>query len=284
MEFFRKTENKKILCTACARNCEIDLGQVGYCGVRKNEEGKLSLLNYSRLLFLKKQQDTMFVGSVGSNMRMNFDLNWDSSLFPYLRAKEIGREKTNEEIQNVGYRYLPSELVNYAKSLGCKKICFGFNEPLTYIEYILEVCELCKKENIETGLITTGYFSEDSLEKTLACIDEITFYFFSTFEKFYIKHCKAQLSTIQRNILDTYKSGVRLNVFCLLIPDENDSEKNIENVAIFLKDIAPDISLSFLKYIPSYRMLDKEVTTVEKLREAVKISKKVGLKNVDFVA
>jgi pyruvate formate lyase activating enzyme len=283
MRFFTKKENKKIQCTACARYCEIDFGQVGYCGVRKNEGGEMVLLSYGRILFLKKEASKMLLGTVGSNMRMNFDSNWDSSLLPYLRAKEVGRQKANQEIGKLGFRYSSLELVEYIKAQSCKEVVFQFNEPLVYIEYILEVCKLCKKEKIKTSLVTTGYFSKESLSKTLSCVDEISFYFFSTFDKFYIKHCDSQLGVIKENIDLVFKQGVSLKIICPLIPNENDSEKNIESLSKFLLGISPLIPLTFLKFIPSFRMLDKALTSKEKLEEAVAISKKVGLKNVDFI-
>ena len=283
MRFFTKKTKKKIKCTACAKYCEIENGAVGYCGVRKNQDGDLDLLNYSRILFLKKEDEKMLVGTVGSNMRLSFDLNWDSSLFPYLRAQEIGREKTNEEIKNIGYKYNPVELVKYVKEKKCKKIIFQFNEPLVYLEYILKVCKISKNEGIGIGLVTTGYFSKESLEKVLSCIDEISVFFFSTFDKFYIKHCNAQLSVIKENIGMISKSGVSLKILCPLIPRENDSVKNIENISKFLFKLSPSIPLTFLKFIPSFRMLDKPSTSQEKLHQAVSISKREGLKNVDFI-
>ncbi len=277
MEFFRKQKNKTIQCCACARYCEIENGAVGYCGVRQNVDGELILLNYGRVLFLKKQGKKMLVGSIGSNMRMSFDSNWDTSLFPYLRSKEIGRKKTNEEIKKLGYKYEPEQLVEYVKSQGCDEIVFQFNEPLIYIEYILEVCK--KKKDVKTSLVTTGYFSKEVLHEILPLVDEISFLFFSTFDKFYIKHCSAQLPVIKENIKVVFKSKVNLKVLVPLIPQEVD----VLSICNFLKEISPSVQITFLKFLPSFRMLDKKATTREELENAKKIAKEVGLKNVDFI-
>ena len=277
MEFFTKQENEKIKCTACARYCEIEKGSVGYCGVRKNMGGNLKLLNFGKIIFLKKQRNKMLVGALGSNMRISFDANWDTSLYPFLRSDEVGRAKTNEEIENLGYKYTPNQLVDYARKKGCDEIVFQFNEPLVYLEYILEVCKL---REVKVSIVTTGYFSKESLKIVLNNVNTIYFVLFSTFDKFYIKHCNAQLPIIKENLKEIFKSKkVDLKIFVPLIPEEND----IVSVCKFLKNISPLLSVSFLSFVPSFRMLDKEATNQEDLKNAVEVAKKVGLQNVDFV-
>ncbi len=277
MKFFKKQKNKTIQCTACARYCGIESGSVGFCGVRKNVKGELVLLNYGKILFLKKRGKKMLVGSLGSNMRMPFEPNWDTALYPFLRSQEVGRKKTNEEIKKLGFNYEPEELIKYVKSQSCNEVVFQFNEPLVYIEYILEVCK--KKKEIKTSLVTTGYFSKESLKEVLDLVDEIHFLFFSPFDKFYIKHCKAQLFIIKKNIKVVFESNVNLKILVPLIPQEVD----VLSVCRFLNNVSPSIPVSFLKFKPCFKMLDKEITKREELENAVKIAKKVGLKNVDFI-
>ncbi len=277
MKLFRKQKNKTIQCTACARYCEIENGAVGFCGVRKNVNGELVLLNHGKILFLRKKGKKMLVGSLGSNMRMPFEPNWDTALYPFLRSQEVGRKKTNEEIKKLGFSYKPEELIEYVKSQGCDEIVFQFNEPLVYIEYILEVCK--KKKGIKISLVTTGYFSKEVLQKILPLVDEISFLFFSTFDKFYIKHCSAQLSIIKENMKIVFNSKVNLKILVPLIPQEVDAL----SICNFLKELSPLIPIFFLKFKPSFKMLDKEITSREELENAVKIAKRIGLKNVDFI-
>lgn len=277
MNFFINKGKNLIQCTACARYCEIQDGSVGYCGVRKNIEGKLKLLTYGNIVHLKRVGKKMFVGSFGSNMRMSFDPFWDISLFPYLNAKQEGREKTNKKVSNLGYKYSPSELIEYVKKQGCSEIVFQFNEPLVNIEYILDVCKI---GGVKISLITTGYFSKEFLKETLPVIDGISFLFFSPFDKFYIKHCSCQLSVIKENLKVVFKSKVNLKILCPLIPEESD----VLSICKFLKSISPSLQISFLKFQPSFRMLDKKPTIKQELMQAVEIAKKVGLKNVDFIS
>ena len=45
---FWESKENRIRCLACARTCEIADGKTGFCGVRKNVEGKLISLVYGR--------------------------------------------------------------------------------------------------------------------------------------------------------------------------------------------------------------------------------------------
>ncbi len=40
----------RVVCTACARYCKMGPGQIGFCGVRQNIDGKLHLLVYGRII------------------------------------------------------------------------------------------------------------------------------------------------------------------------------------------------------------------------------------------
>ena len=47
---YEKLPNDKVRCTACARYCEIGKGQIGLCGIRGNEAGKLQLFVYGKVI------------------------------------------------------------------------------------------------------------------------------------------------------------------------------------------------------------------------------------------
>ncbi len=49
-ELYRELPNGRVQCTACARNCQIGEGQIGFCGVRGVVGGKLYLLVYGRVM------------------------------------------------------------------------------------------------------------------------------------------------------------------------------------------------------------------------------------------
>jgi len=47
---YEKLANEKVLCTACARYCELKKDQIGLCGIRGNVDGKLDLFVYGKVI------------------------------------------------------------------------------------------------------------------------------------------------------------------------------------------------------------------------------------------
>ncbi|PSN91825.1 radical SAM protein, partial [Candidatus Marsarchaeota G1 archaeon OSP_B] len=47
---YKVLPNGRVMCTACARYCQIGENQVGLCGIRQNIGGKLYLMVYGRVI------------------------------------------------------------------------------------------------------------------------------------------------------------------------------------------------------------------------------------------
>ena len=47
---YEKLPDQKVKCTACARYCEIGKNQIGLCAIRGNEDGKLQLYAYGKVI------------------------------------------------------------------------------------------------------------------------------------------------------------------------------------------------------------------------------------------
>ncbi len=276
-KFYELKNKKEIQCNACFRKCTILPKQVGYCGVRLNTGSSLKFLNYGKFIFIKKEKGKLLVGGFGSNMRFSFDMDWDTSLFPFLKSRDLKRSEVNILIQSLGFSFTPDELIDYALKKECEKIIFQFNEPIINIEYLLEIS---KKGKIDIGIVSNGYFTEDFFNLVLPNLSEISILFYSTFDKFYFKHSRAQLSVIKKNIFVLNRVRINLKIIYLLIEGENDSEREVESFCNFVLSVSDSICVVFRKYIPSYRVVDKGVTSGEVLERSKEIALKIGLKNV----
>ncbi len=47
---YDKLPNEKVICTACARYCELRKDQIGLCGIRGNINGDLELFVYGKVI------------------------------------------------------------------------------------------------------------------------------------------------------------------------------------------------------------------------------------------
>ena len=90
--FYEKKDDKMVQCTACNHFCKIRNGNVGFCGIRRNEQGKLGLIVYGGAAALnvdpieKKPlyhflpgSFTYSFGTVGCNFRCDNCQNFDIS-------------------------------------------------------------------------------------------------------------------------------------------------------------------------------------------------------------
>jgi pyruvate formate lyase activating enzyme len=73
---------------------------------------------------------------------------------------------------------------------------------------------------------------------------------------------------------------VWVEVTTLIIPDYNDSEEDLRDIAEFIKSVDPAIPWHVTQFYPTYKLTDKPRTPVKTLRRAREIGFEAGLKYV----
>lgn len=269
-KLYKKTDGK-LNCTACNHRCLIQKGKTGFCGVRKNINGKLYLTVHGKIIakhidpiekkpfhhFLPKT-NTYSIGTVGCNFRCGFCQNYDIS-----QSRKI-----------LGEKITPDQIVKEAIKNKCKSIAYTYNEPTIFIEFVKDTAELAKNKGLKNILVTNGYETKECLNFIIPYIDAMNIDLKSFSNKFYLKNCQARLSPVLKTIKEAYKKGIWIEITTLLIPDENDSKKEIEKIAKFIASIDKNIPWHISRFFPMYKMKNKSPTEIQKLKEAEKIGKK----------
>jgi len=283
---YEKVEGKKDLvrCLACAHKCLIADGKTGICGVRKNINGKLMLLVYGRVVsmnvdpiekkplyhFLPKSK-AFSIGTVGCNFKCDFCQNYDISQI----SKQVSK---NSKI--FGQEVSCKKIVDIALESGCKSIAYTYNEPIIAIEFYKEVMKLAKKKGLKNIMVSNGYWSKESFEFIEKYVDAVNIDLKGS-DEFYKKLCGGKLKPVLDTIKRCVDSGIHVEITTLLIPDENDSKEELEEIAKFIASINKNIIWHISRFFPMYKMLNKEITGRESLEKAYKTGKKY-LKNVYF--
>jgi len=277
VELYKPEKNKKVRCLACSHKCLISENNIGICRVRKNIKGKLYLLVYGKIIasnpdpiekkplyhFLP-QTKAFSIGTLGCNFKCDFCQNFD-----------ISQPENIQKIINNLKSTTPQQIINQAITTGCKSIAYTYNEPIIFIEYVKDIAILAKKAGLKNILVTNGYFSKESLNYIAPYIDAMNIDLKSFSEKFYQKFCKAKLSPILNNIKTIKKKypHIHLEITTLLIPKENDSKQELTKIARFIASIDKNIPWHISRFFPMYKMLNKQPTPVETLKQAEKIGK-----------
>jgi len=270
--FWRPLEDGKVRCELCPHACVLAPGGKGFCRVRYNEEGKLYNASYGALtamnpdpiekkpLFHFKPGSTVYsIGTFGCNLACDFCQN-----------HEISQGNPNY-IQRS-----PEEIVKDSERFDCIGIAFTYSEPITWIEFVLDVSKLNSGYNI---LVTNGYINEDPLEELIKHIDAANVDIKGD-DRFYRKLCHSPYIDIANNVKTIFDSGVHVEVTNLLIPGYNDEESTIRTMIDELAAISTDIPVHFSRFFPHFKMKDTPPTPLAQLDKAYSIAKDAGMKHI----
>jgi len=289
MSLFKKLPNNQIQCLACNNYCVIPNGKTGICGVRQNNNGELILLVNDKAVAVnldpieKKPLFHFYPGSVafslgtlGCNFGCEFCQNWDISQTPKI-------QDTKYQIQDTNYwgeDWPPEKIVNYCQENNIPIIAYTYNEPTVWTEYALATMKLAKKAKIKNVWVSNGYFSDQTLKLITPYLDAINIDLKSFREDFYQNIVHAHLEPVKENIIKVWQLGIWEEVTTLIIPELNDSEKELKEIARFLAKISSDLPWHISAFYPAYKMLKTPPTPQKTLIKAYNIGKKAGLKYV----
>lgn len=127
-------------------------------------------------------------------------------------------------------------------------VTFSGGEPLTQVEFLMEIAKMCKKNHISTALETCGFGFYEEFKEALPYID----YMFID-----IKHIDSDLhrrmtGVGNERILDNIKMisghGIPITIRTPVVPGYNDSDENIAGIASFIKEIPNIADYELLPY------------------------------------
>lgn len=272
----------KVRCTACNRYCLLGKGQTGFCGIRKNIDGRLFLLSYGRAATLaidpieKKPLYHYLPGGRVLSLSSS-GCNWSCS---YCQNYEISQRR-----EIMGEYLTPEEIVKIAMNGGADGISYTYNEPTIFAEYAHDIGILARKHNIFSTFVSNGYESEEAVPYLSEFLDAISIDFKGngndTFGRKYI----GILSYTP--VFDTLKrlknAGIYTEVTDLVVPVKGigDNQEDARTLSRWIRDnLGPDTPLHFTRFHPDYRMRDVPATPVETLERHHAIAKEEGLKFV----
>jgi pyruvate formate lyase activating enzyme len=278
--FYEKLDEKKVGCFLCAHHCHIKEGKRGICSVRKNIDGTLYSLVYGKVismhidpiekkpLFHFLPASTSFsIATVGCNFHCDHCQNFEISQYP----------KEHEDIQ--GNAVTPEDIVEAAARDGCESISYTYTEPTIYFEFAYDCARLAHLKGIKNVFVSNGYTSPEATRAIAPYLDGNNIDLKGS-DDFYKKICGARLEPVKETIRLMKELGVWVEVTTLIIPDHNDSEKDLRDIAAFIHSVDPSIPWHVTQFYPTYKLMNKPRTPVTILRRAREIGFEAGLKYV----
>jgi pyruvate formate lyase activating enzyme len=289
---YTKLDQHKVQCHLCAHRCTIAEGKRGICHVRENRNGILYSLVYGLAISQaidpveKKPLFHFYPGStafsfatVGCNFRCAFCQNWQISQAA-IEAKS--RHSADEEGQVWGHQASPDYLASAAKHYGCRSIAYTYTEPTIFFEYAYDTAVQAARWGIKNIYVTNGYMTEEMLDAFGAHLHAANVDLKSFRDEFYRRTCGARLQPVLDTLKAMKKRGIWLEVTTLVVPGENDSEQELQDIAQFLaQEVGVDVPWHVSRFHPDYQMQDgKCATPLSTLHRARQIGQLAGLRYV----
>jgi pyruvate formate lyase activating enzyme len=275
---YEKLENKAVHCYLCAHYCRIQDKKFGFCGVRQNIDGSLYTHAYGKVIAAhidpieKKPLYHFFPGSfsfsiatIGCNFHCGFCQNWQISQSTFRDADFAGEE------------FLPQDVVIEALKNKCKSISYTYTEPTIFFEYALEICKLSKENGLYNNFVTNGYMTKECLLMIKPYLDaaNVDLKFFK--DSSYRKVCAATLEPVLNSIKLMHELGIWVEVTTLVVPGENDSEEELQEIAKFIASVDKNIPWHVSRFHPDYKFAEHGPTQETTLKKASHIGKLCGL-------
>jgi pyruvate formate lyase activating enzyme len=256
-------------------------GQRGLCFVRGVEQGEVRLFTYGRssgfcvdpiekkpLNHFLPGTSVLSFGTAGCNLACKFCQNWDMS--------------KSREMDTLQHQASPEMLAVAAQRLGCASVAFTYNDPVVFMEYAMDTADACRERGIKSVAVTAGYMCDAPRREFYSHMDAANVDLKGFTERFYRKICGAELG----NVLETlqflkHETNVWLEITTLLIPDENDSDAELQAMTQWiLEKLGPDVPLHFTAFHPDWKMRDRPPTPPATLTRARQIALANGLRYV----
>ena len=276
--YWHKLDDGRLQCDVCPRFCRLRERQRGLCFVRARQNDEIVLTTYGRssgfcvdpiekkpLNHFLPGTPVLSFGTAGCNLACKFCQNWDIS-----KSRELDKLQASAS---------PEAIAEAAVESDSRSVAFTYNDPVIFLEYAVDVAAACCERGIKTVAVTAGYITEEPREEFFRHMHAANVDLKAFTDRFYWKVCGGRLEPVLETIKYLkHETDVWFELTTLLIPGENDSEAEIEEMTAWvMEQLGPDVPLHFTAFHPDWKMMDKPATPPQTLTRSREIALKNGL-------
>ncbi|MBN1379296.1 MAG: AmmeMemoRadiSam system radical SAM enzyme [Gammaproteobacteria bacterium] len=277
-KYWHQLDDGRIQCDICPRYCKLKPGQQGLCFIRENQNNQVVLTSYGYssgfcidpiekkpLNHFYPGTSVLSFGTAGCNLACRFCQNWDIS--------------KSREIDTLSQHAAPEDIAKAAQQSGCRSVAYTYNDPIIFLEYAIDTAIACRERNIKSVAVSSGYICKQPREEFFQYVDAVNIDLKAFTDRFYWKLTGGHLQAVLDSLLYLKKeTSVWLEITTLLIPGENDSQAELENLTSWIfENLGADVPLHFTAFHPSWKMMNKPATSPATLKLAREIALRVGL-------
>lgn len=275
--YFTPLDDKSIRCDLCPHQCEVAEGKRGQCRVRENRESRYYSLTYGNpcavhvdpiekkpFFHVLPATQSFSIATAGCNFFCKFCQNW-----------EISQTQPDE---TYNYDLPPEKVVEYALRYNCQSIASTYVEPTIFIEYMLDIGRLARKQGLLKVIHSNGYIREAPLKDLCENLDAACIDLKGFTEEYYREICGGTLEPVLETLKRLKQWNVHTEIVNLMIPGKNDDTDQVRAMCRWIKqELGPDVPLHFTRFYPLYKLKSLPPTPVAALEQARNIAMEEGL-------
>ncbi|NTU71708.1 MAG: AmmeMemoRadiSam system radical SAM enzyme [Coriobacteriia bacterium] len=275
------TEGDRVRCELCPHECSIAEGDRGWCGARGVEHGRLIAYTYGLVSSVaidpieKKPvfhycpgSEVLSLGSVGCSMRCGHCQNW-----------QISRPKGDDG--SVPLRTIePESVIATALREGCPGIAYTYNEPVIWLEYVLDTGRLARSNGLFNVMVTNGYVTAAGLDAFAEVIDVWRVDIKGFSEKAVRALCHVGHADVIRvqAVRARHVHGMHVECVTNVVPGVNDSDDELRDIARWIaSELGPQTPWHVTRFIPYLDFAGEVPTPLATLKRAAAIGRDEGL-------
>jgi pyruvate formate lyase activating enzyme len=272
-KYWHRLDDGRVQCDVCPRHCHLHEAQRGLCFVRACRGGEIVLTTYGRssgfcvdpiekkpLSHFLPGTPVLSFGTAGCNLACKFCQNWDIS--------------KSREMETLADEASPDQIARRAVELGCRSVAFTYNDPVTFLEYAIDVAKACRRAGIKTVAVTAGYIDPEPRIEFYEHMDAANVDLKAFTETFYRDVCAGHLQPVLETLeYLTHRTGVWVEITNLMIPGLNDAEEETDRLSRWVVNrLGPDVPVHFTAFHPDWNMRDRPPTPASTLTRARRIA------------
>ena len=278
--YWHTLEDGRVQCDLCPRYCRLSEGQRGLCFVRGCLDGEVVLTTYGRssgfcvdpiekkpLNHFHPGTPVLSFGTAGCNLACKFCQNWDIS--------------KSRQVDTLADQASPEIIARAAQELQCTSVAFTYNDPVIFHEYAIDVAQACREVGVKTVAVTAAEVCPEPRAEFYRYMDAANVDLKAFSERFYQQICGGQLQPVLETLIYLrQETDVWFEITTLLIPGENDSESELDELTRWVVDkLGSEVPIHFTAFHPDWKMLDVSPTSAQTLTRARQIARGNGIRH-----
>lgn len=271
-----------VRCHVCQIRCVIREGERGVCQTRANLGHKLVTLIYGRastvcldpiekkpLFHFYPGRIFLSAGTRGCNFRCPGCQNW-----------QVAHDTPADNASNLE-ELAPAASADLAQEHGAFGLAWTYNEPVIWLEHVLEAAQAAKAKGLKTALVTNGYATPEALALLAPHLDA-----YRVDVKGFTKAAYEAVSggfgrfeeILEVAELAKKRYGLHVEVVTNVTPGINDSETDLRATARWIRDsLGPLTPWHVTRFYPHRDLMHVRPTPVVRVEQAREIGLAEGL-------